>query len=91
VVLAIAGAALLSSFSVTIVVAQEIITQNAAMAAGLMLGFGIGIGGLGVGLVGLLAEHYDISFAINLLIWLPVVSALFALSLKAGKTAMVAV
>jgi FSR family fosmidomycin resistance protein-like MFS transporter len=82
--LALAGATLLASFSVTIVVAQEALPKNAAMASGLMLGFGIGIGGLGVGLVGLLAQHAGIVYAINLLIWLPLLAGLFGLALK-GK------
>lgn len=69
----------------TIVVAQEIISKNAAMASGLMLGIGIGIGGPGVGLVGLLAERQDIAFALHLLIWLPLAAGLFALFIK-GKT-----
>jgi len=84
--LALAGACLLSSFSVTVVVAQEVISKNAAMAAGLMLGFGIGIGGLGVGLVGLLAEHIGIVYTIRMLIWLPLFAGLFGLSLKGKKT-----
>jgi len=86
VLLALAGAALLASFSVTVVVAQEIISKNAAMASGLMLGFGIGIGGLGVGLVGILAEHYGVSFAINLLIWLPLLAGLFGLGMNVKNT-----
>ncbi|MBF0507789.1 MAG: MFS transporter [Deltaproteobacteria bacterium] len=86
VLLALAGACLLASFSVTIVIAQEIIAKNAAMAAGLMLGFGIGIGGLGVGLVGLVAEHVGLDYAIHLLIWLPILAGLCGLSLKGGKT-----
>ncbi|MBF0475562.1 MAG: MFS transporter [Deltaproteobacteria bacterium] len=86
VLLALAGACLMASFSVTIVIAQEIITKNAAMAAGLMLGFGIGIGGLGVGLVGLVAEHLGLDYAIHLLIWLPILAGLGGLSLKGGKT-----
>ena len=86
VLLALAGATLLASFSVTVVVAQEIISKNAAMASGLMLGFGIGIGGLGVGLVGLLSEYQGIGFAINLLIWLPLVAGLLGLSMKGKKT-----
>ncbi len=80
--LALAGAALLASFSVTIVVSQEIISKNAAMASGLMLGFGIGIGGLGVGLVGLIAERIGIVSAINLLILLPLPAGLFGLIIK---------
>jgi len=84
-ILALAGAALLASFSVTVVVAQEIISKNAAMASGLMLGFGIGIGGLGVGLVGILAEHMGIAYAVHLLICLPVLGGIFALGLKSKK------
>ncbi|MGD0278688.1 MAG: MFS transporter [Smithella sp.] len=89
VILALAGACLLASFSVTIVVAQEIISNNAAMAAGLMLGFGIGIGGLGVGLVGLLAEHKGLTYAIHFLVWLPLFAGLFALGIKNQKAAAI--
>lgn len=85
VLLAFAGACLLASFSVTIVVAQEVISKNAAMASGLMLGFGIGIGGLGVGLVGILAEHMGIVYAIHLLIWLPLLAGLFGIGIKSKK------
>lgn len=86
--LALAGACLLASFSVTVVVAQEVISKNAAMASGLMLGFGIGIGGLGVGLVGLLAEHMGIVYAIHLLIWLPLAAGLLGLGIKGKKMAV---
>lgn len=83
--LALAGAALLASFSVTVVLAQEAISQNAAMASGLTLGFGIGVGGLGVGLVGLLAEQMGIVHAIYLLIWLPLIAGLLGLSINDKK------
>ena len=84
--LSLAGAALLASFSVTVVVAQELISKNAAMAAGLMLGFGIGIGGMGVGLVGLLAEHTGIETAIHLLIWLPLLAGFVGLSIDGKRS-----
>ncbi|HAG10667.1 MAG TPA: MFS transporter [Desulfotomaculum sp.] len=80
--LILAGACLMASFSVTVVVAQEIITGNAAIAAGLTLGFGIGIGGLGVGLVGLMAEKAGIVFAVRFLICLPLLAGLFGLTIK---------
>ena len=83
--LALAGAALMASFSVTIVTAQEVIYRNAALAAGLMLGFGIGIGGLGVGLMGLLIERMGIGYAIHVLVWFPLVAGLFGLSIKGNK------
>ncbi|HEY3425518.1 MAG TPA: MFS transporter [Negativicutes bacterium] len=85
-VLALAGAALLASFSVTIVAAQEVLSKNAAMASGLMLGFSVGIGGLGVGLVGLVAEHIGLSYAISVLIWLPLCAGLFGLTIEEKKS-----
>jgi len=83
--LILAGAALLASFSVTIVLAQEIISKNAAIASGLTLGFGIGIGGLGVGIIGAVIEHMGLGYGINVLVWIPLVAALFAFTLKEGK------
>ena len=80
--LALAGATLLSSFSITVVIAQEIMSKNAAMASGMMLGFGIGIGGLGVGLMGIVAELTSVDFVINLLVTLPVFAGLMALFIK---------
>ncbi|MEN6411250.1 MAG: MFS transporter [Veillonellales bacterium] len=80
--LALAGAALLASFSVTVVAAQEILSKSAAMASGLMLGFGVGIGGLGVGIVGVLAEYTGLAYAINVLIWLPIAAGVFGLTMK---------
>lgn len=87
--LALAGAALLASFSVTVVLAQEAMGKNAAVASGLMLGFGIGVGGLGVGLLGILAEHAGLPYTINLMILLPCLAGLFALILKTEKAAVV--
>lgn len=75
VVLALGGAALLASFSVTVVFAQERVGRNAAMASGLMLGFGIGIGGLGVGLIGKLAEYTSVLVAVQTVAWAPLLAA----------------
>jgi MFS transporter, FSR family, fosmidomycin resistance protein len=84
--LILAGASLLASFSVTVVLAQEIISKNAATASGLTLGFGIGIGGLGVGLVGVIIERMGLSYGINLLVWLPLVAGLLAFTLRKRDT-----
>ena len=86
VLLCLAGAALLASFSVTVAMAQELISRNAAIASGLTLGFGVGIGGLGVGLVGMLIEHVGIAPAITLLAWCPLAAALAALLLRPSGT-----
>lgn len=85
VVFALAGATLLSSFSPIVVLAQELLSRQAAMASGFSLGFGIGIGGLGVGLVGLVIQQAGLAVAINLLICLPFVAAVVALTLRGRK------
>jgi FSR family fosmidomycin resistance protein-like MFS transporter len=84
--LALAGGALLASFSVTVVLAQEIISKNAAMATGLTLGFAIGMGGLGVGFLGAVIEKTGLAYGINLLVWLPFAAGLLALTLKRAAT-----
>lgn len=82
ILLALAGACLLASFSVTVVVAQELISKNAAVASGLVLGFGVGTGGLGVGLMGLLAQRWGMDLVIDLLITLPLLAGLLGLFIR---------
>ena len=86
-VFALAGATLLSSFSPIVVMAQEMLSRQAAMASGFSLGFGIGIGGLGVGLVGLVIQYAGLAIAINLLICLPIIAAGIALTLEKRRPA----
>ncbi len=83
--LTLAGASLLASFSVTVVTAQELLPRSAALASGLMLGFGVGIGGLGVGALGFLYDAYGITTVMYLLISLPIPAALVGSFLKEAK------
>lgn len=80
--LALGGMALLSSFSVTVVIAQEIIPENAALASGLSMGFAVGVGGLGVSLAGNYAQYFGVESAVHLLFLLPLAAGLLALFLK---------
>lgn len=80
--LALAGAALLSSFSVTVVAAQEAIPDNKALAAGLTMGFAGGIGGLAVIPVGRIADIWGLSTAVSFIFALPIVAGLIALFMK---------
>lgn len=84
--LALAGATLLASFSVTVVAAQEILGRNAAFASGLMLGFGVGIGGLGVGFAGAMAEHFGLAWSVYFLIFVPLAAGLAALGMPGKQT-----
>ncbi|SDF86008.1 MFS transporter [Sporomusa acidovorans] len=85
--LALAGAALLSSFSVTVIAAQEAIPNNKALAAGLTMGFAGGIGGLAVVLIGRIADTWGLSAAIFVLFLLPIVAGLIALGMKSRPAA----
>jgi FSR family fosmidomycin resistance protein-like MFS transporter len=80
--LALAGAALLASFAVTVVSTQEVIPDNKALAAGLSLGFAGGIGGLAVIGIGGFADAFGILSAMILLSVLPLAAGLVGLFMK---------
>jgi len=86
--LAMAGASLLAPFSVTVVAAQEIFPDSKAIASSLALGFGLGLGGLGVGATGHLASMIGLSSAMIIISFLPLVAAVFALGLPGGIRAL---
>jgi FSR family fosmidomycin resistance protein-like MFS transporter len=70
-VLAAEGMALISSFTVTIVMAQRLMPNNLGIASGLMVGFAIGAGGLGVTLLGVVADHFGVPAALKSIMLLP--------------------
>ena len=80
--LALAGATLLSSFSVTVIAAQEAIPDNKALAAGLTMGFAGGVGGLAVILIGRIGDIWGLASAIFVIFLLPLVAGLAALLMK---------
>lgn len=62
--------------------AQSSLSKNAAMASGLALGFGTGIGGLGVGLFGILIDFNGVTSAILLMAIIPILAGLISLSIR---------
>lgn len=80
--LAAGTAALMGSFSVTVVAAQEIIPENKALASGLSMGFAIGVGGLAVSFIGKYADAHGLKSALQLLFYLPLVAAIFGILLN---------
>jgi len=85
--LALAGAALLSSFSVTVIAAQEAIPNNKALAAGLTMGLAGGLGGLAVILLGRIGDIWGLSTAIIVIFLLPLFAGLIGLFMKSRPTA----
>ena len=71
VVLGLYGAVLTSSFSVSVVLGQAYLPRNAGMASGLIVGFAIGAGGLGVTALGWIADHWGLATALTLSALMP--------------------
>jgi len=78
---ALLGGTIVSTFSVTIVMAQELFPKRMATASGAIAGFAIGTGGVGVTLLGAVADRYGVPAATHLINGLPALAALFALLL----------
>jgi FSR family fosmidomycin resistance protein-like MFS transporter len=64
VALGLFGGVLTSSFSVSVVLGQAYLPRNAGMASGLIVGFAIGMGGLGVTGLGWVADHWGVPAAL---------------------------
>jgi FSR family fosmidomycin resistance protein-like MFS transporter len=82
VVLFVLGAILVSSFSVTVVMAQRLLPRNMGIASGLMTGFAIGVGGVGVTLLGVIADRFGVEAALRSIAILPVAGFLLSLVLR---------
>ena len=72
------GAVIVSTFSVTIVMAQELFPRRMATAAGTIAGFAIGTGGIGVTLLGAVADRHGVPAAVHLINVLPFAGAILA-------------
>jgi MFS transporter, FSR family, fosmidomycin resistance protein len=82
VALFIIGVVLISTFTVTIVMAQQLLPQNLGIASGLMVGFAIGTGGLGVTILGIIADHFGLPAALEAIWALPVAGVILSLLIK---------
>ncbi|MBI5572131.1 MAG: MFS transporter [Desulfomonile tiedjei] len=81
-VLAAVGMTLISSFTVTIVMAQELLPGNLGIASGLMVGFAIGTGGFGVTVLGIVADHFGVPIALKSIMLLPLAGLLISLLIR---------
>ncbi len=76
------GVTLISTFSVTVVMGQNLLPRNLGVASGLMVGFAIGAGGIGVTLLGVIADHYGVPVALKCIGVLPLLGFLLTLMLR---------
>ena len=82
ILLGLAGATLMASFSVTVVAAQEAIPNNKSLAAGITMGMAGGIGNLLVIPIGHIGDSMGLPTAIVLLFVLPIIAGLAGLLMK---------
>jgi FSR family fosmidomycin resistance protein-like MFS transporter len=79
VLLGTAGMVLISTFALTTVMAQALLPQYLGIASGMMVGFTISAGGIGVTLLGTIADTWGVPMAIKSVFVLPLIA--FALTL----------
>ncbi|MFZ7102509.1 MAG: MFS transporter [Peptococcaceae bacterium] len=77
----IVGASLISTFSTTVVFGQRLLPNNIGLASGLLLGFGVGMGSIGVTLLGAVADQMGLPFTMNLISILPVLGIILTFTL----------
>jgi FSR family fosmidomycin resistance protein-like MFS transporter len=85
VALGLFGAVLVSTFTVSVVLGQAYLPRNAGMASGLIVGFAIGSGGLGVTLLGAVADRWGLPAALWISALLPLLGFVATLALPAPR------
>ena len=81
VMLGAVGFTLISTFSVSVVLGQAYMPRNLGMASGMIVGFAIGAGGLGVTLLGWVADHWGLPVTLWITAVLPLLGFVAALFL----------
>ena len=85
VMLGIFGGVLTASFSVSVVLGQAYLPRHTGMASGLIVGFAIGTGGLGVAILGLVADRHGLPIALAISALTPLAGFVVARFLPAPK------
>jgi FSR family fosmidomycin resistance protein-like MFS transporter len=85
VMLGLFGGVLTASFSVSVVLAQAYLPRHAGMASGLIVGFAFGAGGLGLAVLGWVADHHGLPAALAISALTPLAGFVAARFLPAPK------
>ncbi len=83
---ALAGAATIATFAVTIVMGQEFLPGRLGVSAGVTIGLSIGLGGVGAPLLGLLADAHGLRSVFEAVAVLPVLALVLTLLLPRSGT-----
>jgi len=88
-VLGLLGMIVISTFTVTIVMAQRLLPHNLGIASGLIVGFAMGAGGICVTLLGVVADHFGVPFALRSIAVLPLLGFILSLMLRYPEQAVI--
>jgi FSR family fosmidomycin resistance protein-like MFS transporter len=80
--LGISGMVLISTFALTTVMGQTLLPQHLGMASGMMVGFTMSAGGLGVTLLGMIADAWGVPMAMKSIFALPFIAFILGLLVK---------
>jgi FSR family fosmidomycin resistance protein-like MFS transporter len=83
VVIGLTGFLIISTFALTIVIAQALLPTRGGVAAGLVFGFAVGSGGIGVTMLGAVADAWGLFVAMHVLAAVPVLAVPFVWALPA--------
>ena len=84
ILLVFTGFSLISSFATTLVLSQEMMPGYEGMASGLTIGLTIGLGGVGVTVLGYIADMYGVPAVFRIMPILPLIGLLLS-SLLPGR------
>ncbi len=80
--LGVAGMVLIAPFAISAVMAQTLMPRHLGMASGMMIGFTMSAGGVGVTLLGAIADHWGMLTALKVIFILPLIAFGIGLLLK---------
>lgn len=87
---AVAGAATIATFAVTIVMGQEFLPGRIGVASGVTIGLSVGMGGVAAPLLGVLADADGLTTVFELMMVFPVAALLLSLALPVPRDSAVA-
>jgi FSR family fosmidomycin resistance protein-like MFS transporter len=67
-----------ASFSITVVLAQELWYERRALASGVIVGFAFGLGGLFVPVIGVVADRFGLQAAFQVIAFVPLLALALA-------------
>jgi FSR family fosmidomycin resistance protein-like MFS transporter len=81
------GATTIATFSVSVVISQELLPCHLGIASGVSLGLSIGLGGVGASLLGVLADSIGVRGVLEIVAFLPLGALVLALTLPGRRAA----